>query len=68
PSDDPLPLMLAEPRQLGDVFQLIGVHLSQARRASPVRNFRARFPWLLANIAGGIAAWATELDPAVPTY
>jgi len=22
----------------------------------------------VANIAGGIAAWATELDPAVPTY
>lgn len=49
---------LAEQRQLGDVFHLIGVHLSQARRASPVRNFRARFPWLLANIAGGIACAA----------
>ncbi|MBI2804162.1 MAG: magnesium transporter [Planctomycetes bacterium] len=38
------------------LFQLIGVHLSEAQRHSPVAAFRGRFPWLLANIAGGILA------------
>ena len=41
-----------------DLFQLIGVHESEARHASPIYAFRKRFPWLLCNIAGGvIAAW-----------
>jgi magnesium transporter len=41
-----------------DLFQLIGVHASEARHASPGYAFRKRFPWLLCNIAGGlIAAW-----------
>jgi magnesium transporter len=40
----------------GDVFQLIGVHLLQARRGSPWNAFRQRFPWLLCNVAGGVAA------------
>jgi len=39
-----------------DLFQLIGVHLMDARQASPLGAFRNRFPWLLANIAGGIVA------------
>lgn len=39
-----------------DLFQLIGVHFTQAQQASPVKAFRGRFPWLLANIAGGILA------------
>ena len=39
-----------------DLFQLIGVHLSDAQQSSPVLAFRNRFPWLLANIAGGIVA------------
>lgn len=41
-----------------DLFQLIGVHASEARQASSAYAFRKRFPWLLCNIAGGlIAAW-----------
>ncbi len=39
-----------------DLFQLIGVHLAESQQASPVAAVRSRFPWLLANIAGGILA------------
>jgi magnesium transporter len=39
-----------------DVFQLIGVHLNRAQRSNPVAAFRGRFPWLLANVAGGLLA------------
>ena len=39
-----------------ELFQLIGVHLTDSQQASPVVAFRRRFPWLLANIGGGILA------------
>ena len=39
-----------------DLFQLIGVHLAEAQQSSSVVAFRRRFPWLLANVAGGILA------------
>lgn len=39
-----------------DLFQLIGVHLSEAELKSPVLAFRRRFPWLLCNVAGGTLA------------
>ncbi len=39
-----------------DLFQLIGVHLTESQQASSILAFRSRFPWLLANIAGGIMA------------
>jgi magnesium transporter len=42
--------------QYDDLFQLIGVHLTEAQQASPLVSFRKRFPWLLCNIAGGIFA------------
>ncbi|GIW81414.1 MAG: magnesium transporter MgtE [Gemmatales bacterium] len=54
-----------------DLFQLIGVHVSQARQTSPLLSYRNRFPWLLCNIAGGILAafvsgfFQDELDRAV---
>jgi magnesium transporter len=38
------------------LFQLIGVHLAEAQQSSPTSAFRQRFPWLLCNIGGGIAA------------
>lgn len=38
------------------LFQLIGVHLTDTQQASPVVAFRSRFPWLLTNIGGGILA------------
>jgi magnesium transporter len=37
-----------------DIFQLIGVHGTEQR--SPWLAFRDRFPWLLANIFGGLLA------------
>jgi magnesium transporter len=39
-----------------DLFQLIGVHVAQARQTAPGAAFRNRFPWLCCNIAGGILA------------
>jgi magnesium transporter len=39
-----------------DVFQLIGVRLTQAQQSRPLRAFRGRFPWLLCNIGGGALA------------
>ena len=54
-----------------NLFQLIGVHLSEAQQASPVLAFRKRFPWLIANIVGGILAallaglYEAELQSAV---
>jgi magnesium transporter len=39
-----------------DLFQLVGVHLAQARQTSPRVAFRNRFPWLLCNIVGGTLA------------
>lgn len=39
-----------------DLFQLIGVHLTWARHLNPLLAFRQRFPWLLCNITGGVAA------------
>lgn len=38
------------------LFQLIGVHLTESQQLSPLIAFRRRFPWLLANITGGILA------------
>ncbi len=39
-----------------ELFQLIGVHLARARQRNPIAALRTRFPWLLCNITGGIAA------------
>src|SRR5262249_2473991 len=53
------------------LFQLIGVHLTEAQHASPVQAFRNRFPWLLCNVGGGILAaflsgiYAAELQNVV---
>lgn len=38
-----------------ELFQLVGVHLARARRVGILAPFRSRFPWLICNIAGGIA-------------
>ncbi len=54
-----------------ELFQLIGVHLTESQQASPWTAFRSRFPWLLANIGGGILAaflsgvFEAELQKAV---
>ncbi len=39
-----------------EVFQLIGVRLTQAQQARPLVAFRGRFPWLMCNVAGGTLA------------
>ncbi len=39
-----------------ELFQLIGVHFTESQQSSPVAAFKNRFPWLLANIGGGILA------------
>lgn len=48
-------LGVTEKQTADDVFQLIGVRVMQARWMSPLNSFRHRFPWLLCNIAGGLA-------------
>lgn len=54
-----------------DLFQLIGVQLAEAQQTSPLASFRSRFPWLAANIVGGVAAaflsgvFQAELQKAV---
>jgi magnesium transporter len=54
-----------------DLFQLIGVHLARARQLTPLRAFRNRFPWLMCNVMGGVAAaflcglFRAELERAV---
>jgi magnesium transporter len=46
-----------ERRETADeLFQLVGVHVEQERRATVAASFRSRFPWLFCNIAGGMAA------------
>jgi magnesium transporter len=39
-----------------DLFQLIGVHATEAQQRSVPALFRRRFPWLLAALAGGLLA------------
>ena len=43
----------AEERSREDAFQLIGIHVRRNQRVAPWTGLRDRFPWLLANIAGG---------------
>ena len=43
---------------IDDIFQVIGVHVARARRPGAWGAFRERFPWLLANIGGGLACAA----------
>jgi magnesium transporter len=45
---------VANRRTSEDVFQLIGIHLTA--EASPWSGFKDRFPWLLANVGGGLLA------------
>ena len=54
-----------------ELFQLIGVHLDAVKQTSPMAAFSNRFPWLIANIAGGLmaaflsGAFQAELERAV---
>jgi len=42
-----------ERQRVEELFETIGVHISEVRDASPFKAFRCRFPWLLATIAAG---------------
>lgn len=39
-----------------DLFQLIGIHLSEAAKVRALPAFLGRFPWLLCNVFGGMLA------------
>ena len=41
-----------------NIFQLVGVRLAEGPRASVAAAFRGHFPWLLCNIAAGLACAA----------
>jgi magnesium transporter len=45
---------LAHQRQLDNVFQMIGVHVSIGKKVSSWSDFKGRFPWLFCNISSGI--------------
>jgi len=45
---------LAETKSTDALFQIIGVHVAEAQIGSAWTGFLKRFPWLLANISGGI--------------
>jgi len=47
---------LERTERVNELFQLIGVHVTEAQQALPLAAFRHRFPWLLCNLAGGILA------------
>jgi magnesium transporter len=46
-----------ERRQEGDdLFQLVGVHLTEAEQRDTLLATRRRFPWLMCNVVGGMIA------------
>jgi magnesium transporter len=62
---------LEKATQREDLFQLLGVHVAEAKHQSPFLAFRHRFPWLGCNLAAGILAaflsgvFQEELERAV---
>ncbi len=46
----------AEPEKTDDLFEAIGIRISQVRGASPFTAFKYRFPWLLTTITSGTIA------------
>jgi magnesium transporter len=46
---------LGDAEKRDDMFQALGVHAPGDQASSPAGAFRRRFPWLGANMAGGIA-------------
>lgn len=47
---------LEQRQEADDLFQLVGVHLTEAEQRRAVLAARKRFPWLLCNVAGGMIA------------
>jgi magnesium transporter len=46
---------IADARHCTDVFQILGLTLEMGKRKSPWKSYRIRMPWILCNMAGGIA-------------
>ncbi len=46
---------LGDAEKRDDLFQALGVHAPGAAVGSPSAAFRRRFPWLICNMAGGVA-------------
>jgi magnesium transporter len=46
---------LAQAHRMADLYQFVGISVEQARQPSPVAGFRMRMPWLMCNMAGGVA-------------
>ncbi len=45
-----------EPKGPDEIFEAMGLHLTQLKGASPAKAFRYRFPWLLTTISSGTIA------------
>ncbi|HVX85691.1 MAG TPA: magnesium transporter [Phycisphaerae bacterium] len=48
----------AQHQKRDEIFQRLGLRLEQYKQGSAWRGFRARMPWLLANITGGLTCAA----------
>lgn len=49
---------IANARHSSDVFQILGLTLEMGKKKSPWQSYRIRMPWILCNMAGGIACAA----------
>jgi magnesium transporter len=49
---------IASARHSSDVFQILGLTIEMGRKKSPWKSYRIRMPWILCNMAGGIACAA----------
>ncbi|VTR91972.1 magnesium transporter : CBS domain containing protein OS=Pedosphaera parvula (strain Ellin514) GN=Cflav_PD3954 PE=4 SV=1: CBS: CBS: MgtE [Gemmata massiliana] len=47
---------LEKRQESDDLFQLVGVYLTEAEQRQTVLTVRKRFPWLLCNVVGGMIA------------
>ena len=46
---------IADARHSSDVFQILGLTLEEGRKHTSWKNYRIRMPWILCNMAGGLA-------------
>ena len=46
---------IANARHSSDVFQILGLTLEEGKHKGPWKSYRIRMPWIVCNMAGGIA-------------
>jgi len=46
---------LAESHRAGDLYQMVGLTVEQARQPTAIGGYKLRLPWLMCNMAGGVA-------------